>query len=76
MKERFDNEMLELAAARIREGNLREIERAIDRIKEQQTEWDDSFRREWFRAAWKRTHHDWRRRKESTGNDGGVQNDG
>ena len=73
MKERFDNEMLELAAARIREGNLREIERAIDRIKEQRTEWDDSFRREWFRAAWKRTHVSWPRRKESTGNDGGVQ---
>ena len=73
MKERFDNEMLELAAARIREGNLREIERAIDRIKEQRTEWDDSFRREWFRAALKRTHVGWPRRKESTGNDGGVQ---
>ena len=75
MKERFDNEMLQLAALRIRERNRREIERAIDRIKEQRTEWDDSFRREWFRAAWKRTHHGWMRRSRNDDTFGGGQND-
>lgn len=43
---------LELAALRIRERNQREIERAIDRIKESRSAFDGWFRRQWYRAGW------------------------
>ena len=75
MKERFDNEMLELAAARIREGNLREIERAIDRIKQPQSVLDDWFRKQWYRAAWRRRKQRWSGRTQHVKHCGGVSND-
>ena len=54
MDKRFDWAVLQLAALRIRERNRREIERAIDRVKEPKSAADGWFRREWYRAATRR----------------------
>ncbi len=54
MDEQIEWPELRLAALRIREWNRREIERAIDRIKESRSARDDWFRRQWYRAAARR----------------------
>ena len=56
MDERFNTAMVELAALSMKERNRREIERAIDRVKEPKLAADDWFRRQWYRAAWQRSH--------------------
>ena len=74
MHERFNRELLEPAALRIQERNLREIERAIDRLKSAGPEWDSWFRRERYRAAWRRRDRGWLQRKRNCDRFGAGQN--
>lgn len=54
--DKFEKEIDARAASLLWEQYRHEIERVIDRIKNPKSAADRWFRRQWYRAAWQRTH--------------------